>query len=206
MKFVHAAVFMLLATVLSSCARETVRLTEPIYNRYDPLFIRSAGDHAWLYGSIKTSSPEVVQDYLVAHPQTTTFVFRDMPGSSDDQAALEIADLIRMNGIETHMPADAKIESGAVMVFAAGATRTAKCGAAAGVHAWWDTAGYSAQDVPPEHPGHAHFIDYYKRMGLSDAYYWFAMNAAPPDGMHILTPEELNSFGLVTHPVRCGDP
>ncbi len=205
MDYLRVAFVMLVASAISSCAREIVRPVEQAYDRYDPLFIEPAGDRAWLYGSINTGSYELVQDYLVAHPQTTTFVFHDMPGSSDDQTALRIADLIRTSGLETYMPADARIESGAVMVFAAGIRRTAACGAAAGVHAWWDTAGYSAQDVPPDHPGHAHFIDYYKRMGLPDSYYWFAMNAAPPDGMHTLTPVEMSEYGLLTSELTCED-
>lgn len=185
------------------CAHDPAPPLSEGYDRYDPLFVERAGDQAWLYGSIKTNSIEVVEDYLGVHPKTKTIVFYDMPGSSDDQTALKIAYLIREKGLRTHMPSTAKIESGAVMVFAAGVQRTAECGAAAGVHSWWDTAGYSAQDVPPEHPGHAHFVEYYDRMGLPDSYYWFAMNAAPPDGMHTLSADELTTYGLVTEPVEC---
>ena len=182
-------------------APETADTAE--YDRYAPLSIRVKGSQAWLHGSIKQDSFPVVEAVLDANEEIDTLVFHDMPGSSDDSVALQIAYLIRERGLATHMPADARIESGAVMVFAAGVERTAECDAKAGVHAWWDTAGYSAQDVPRDHPGHSHFVEYYDRMGLPDSFYWFAMNAAPPSGMHTMTPTELQTYGLVTKPIDC---
>ncbi len=186
---------------LAGCGEQTGPAAR--YDRYAPLSLIADGDTARLYGSIKSESPEIVAAFLDANPATRTLAFVDMPGSSDDVAALEIARLIRASGLNTHLPSDARIESGAVMVFAAGVQRTAECGARAGVHAWWDTAGYSAQDVGPDHPGHAHFIAYYAQMGLPDNYYWFTMNAAPPEGMHMLSMNEMNEYGLLTSEIDC---
>lgn len=199
-----AALSLLVSTALAACS-QAIETIEPAIDRYAPLFLTADGDTARIYGSIKTESPEVFPGFLSAHPETRLLAFVDMPGSSDDSAALEIARFIRASGLNTHMPSDARIESGAVMVFAAGVERTAECGARAGVHAWWDTAGYSAQEVPADHPGHAHFIEYYAQMGLPDTYYWFTVNAAPPDGMHTLTPPEMNEYGLVTSKIKCED-
>jgi len=196
-----AALSLLVSASLAACSPAA----EPAIDRYAPLFLTADGDTARMYGSIKTESPEVFSDFLSAHPETRSLAFVDMPGSSDDRAALEIARFIRDSGLNTHMPSYARIESGAVMVFAAGVERTAECGARAGVHSWWDTAGYSAQDVPADHPGHAHFIEYYAQMGLPDTYYWFTVNAAPPDGMHTLTPPEMNEYGLLTSEIKCED-
>lgn len=197
-----AALSLLVSAGLAACSQEA-ETAEPAFDRYAPLFLATEGDTARMYGSIKTESPEVFSAFLDAHPETRQLAFVDMPGSSDDQAALQIARLIRASGLNTHMPPDARIESGAVMVFAAGVERTAECGARAGVHSWWDTAGYSAQDVPADHPGHAHFIEYYAEMGLPASYYWFTVNAALPDGMHTLTPNEMNDYGLLTTPISC---
>jgi hypothetical protein len=198
------ALLLLVSASLTACSQAT-EPAEPAIDRYAPLSLAADGDTARLYGSIKSESPEVVAAFLGAHPATRTLAFVDMPGSSDDAAALEIARLIRAAGLNTHMPSDARIESGAVMVFVAGVERTAECGALAGVHAWWDTAGYSAQEVPPDHPGHAHFIEYYAQMGLPDTYYWFTVNAAPPDAMHTLSAPEMNAYGLLTSEIDCED-
>jgi len=48
--------------------------------------------------------------------------------------------------------------------------------------------------LPREHPLHRDFIQYYRDIGLPEDFYWFALNTAPPDAIHWMTPDELDRF------------
>ncbi len=174
-------------------------------DRYAPLSLVADGSTARLYGSIKTSSLQTVETFLNRHPDIDTLVFVDMPGSSDDETNLQIAYLMRARGLKTELAANSVIESGAVDLFLAGVERTAECGAQAGVHSWWDTAGYGPREIAPDHPDHRLFLDYYDDMGVPEAFYWFTVEAAPPEDIYYLTPDEMAAYKVVTKPIKCSE-
>jgi hypothetical protein len=37
-------------------------------------------------------------------------------------------------------------------------------------------------------------MDFYKRVNVDTAFYWFTLNAAPADSMHFMTNNEINSY------------
>ena len=82
--------------------------------------------------------------------------------------------------------------------FVAGNRRSIEAGAKIGVHAWSDGT-QSATNFPRGSSEHQPYIDYYASMGLPDpeGFYFFTINAAPPEGIHYMTSEEINRYGLV---------
>lgn len=89
------------------------------------------------------------------------------------------------------------IASGGVDFFIAGTTRTIEPGAMVGVHAWSD-GSTSAASLPGNDLQHRLFIDYYQSMGLPDpeGFYFFTINAASPEDIHYMTPNEIARYGL----------
>ena len=39
-------------------------------------------------------------------------------------------------------------------------------------------------------------------MGIPEAFYWFTLEAAPPEGMHWMTEEEMKKYGIYTDLIR----
>lgn len=97
------------------------------------------------------------------------------------------------------MPAEGFIASGAVDFFIAGARRTADVagGARLGVHTWGGD-GFVGADLPRDHPDHRPYLDYYAEMGVPADFYWFTLEAAPLETVHIMTAEEVEFYGLLT--------
>ncbi len=56
----------------------------------------------------------------------------------------------------------------------------------------------AAADLPRDDPEHAPYLEYFAAIGISPDFYWFTLEAAPPDGIHYLTPTEMVEFGVVT--------
>lgn len=162
---------------------------------------------AVMHGFIDGSTPSVVQNFIDSYPSVTTLVFMQMPGSDNDDANLEASQLLRNRGYTTYLPAvtaynqDAFIASGAVDMFLAGTRRVIDENAEVGVHSWSDGTN-EATDYPVGHAFHQAYIDYYVAMGFSqtdaEAFYYFTINAAPANGIHNMTEEELEQYKLRT--------
>lgn len=155
------------------------------------------GDQALMTGLIGPSTPDAVEDLLADHPDVTTIVLVDVPGSEDDQSNLVASRLIRQADIATHVPADGEIASGGVDFFLAGATRSYEPGAKFGVHSWSTgdaEEGFTAADLDQDDEQHDLFLDYYDEIGVDEDFYWFTLNAAPPESIHFMTEDELDTF------------
>lgn len=162
----------------------------------------TAPDRIDMEGVVDTDSPEKFAALLRRYPGIRTLVMHDCPGSADDDANLSIARMIRRAGIETILPANGFIRSGAVELFLAGKTRHAQPGAQIGVHSWVDENGFEATDFPPNDPVHSIYIRYYIDMGMAPemakAFYEFTNRSAPSTSVHFMTASEVSKFGLIS--------
>ncbi len=162
---------------------------------------------AVLHGVINTGTPTVVQNFISNYPNVTTLVFMQMPGSADDNANLQAAQAIKNAGFKTYLPSvnaysqDAFIASGAVDMFLSGDLRVIDQGAEVGVHSWSDGSN-DATFYPVGHAYHMPYINYYVSMGFSQTeaedFYYFTINAAPANGIHLMTEQELEQYKLRT--------
>ena len=182
-----------------------------------PLSFAADGQRALVNGYVAAESFRTFEAFVDEHPEVRTLVFDQMPGSADDDVMLQIARDIHARGLATEGLAGSWITSGAVDMFVAGTSRRLACGADVGVHSWKeeeddpgalnDGVLNTADEFPRDAslPVHKRFIDYYRDVGLPDpeGFYWFTTDAAPFDGIHLMSADEINRFGLTTVPMDC---
>lgn len=164
----------------------------------DPVLFDVVDDTAVMTGTIGVDFPHRLCDLAGADPEVTTIEVADVPGSSTP--GFEVLDggrVARALGYTTIVPGDGQVESGGVDFFLAGAERIIEDAACLGVHSG-DVDGVSLADLPRDDPEHDAYLDYFADMGIDEEFYWFTLEAAPPEGIHYLTPDEIERFGLVT--------
>lgn len=157
---------------------------------------------AELNGTLGARSLMQLTRLITRFPRVHTLVLQDVPGSLNDEANLEAGRRVRMAGLATHVTATSGIYSGGVDLFCAGHTRTVTPGAKLGVHSWSDGTT-SADMLPASHPQHQAQVAYFTTMlGAEDgpAFYWFTIEAAPFDGIHVMTAAEIEQYKLETDP------
>ena len=167
------------------------------------LFLEADGEVGLVEGTIGPESYRRVSRFLQDHPEIEVLVLLEMPGSIDDEVNLRLARQIRALGIDTYVPAEGRIASGAVDLFLAGSRRFAECGAGIGVHSWADSDGTQGGDIPRNDPAHAHYVNYYSEMGIDPDFYWFTLQAADADNIYFMSVDEIRRFGLLTEPMEC---
>lgn len=151
-------------------------------------------------GTINSDTPHQLSAILEAEPQIRTIVLLRCLGSSDDEANFPMARGVRARGLNTHLTATSEIYSGCVDFFLAGNVRTMEPGARVGVHSWYDDDDeMDGVDYPRDAPDHELNRRYVEDMLGTDAFYWFTLEAAPADGMHYMTGDEIARYGLLTH-------
>ncbi len=193
-----------LAVSIQSCCdcRETGVQELP----YEAATFEVEGETASMYGVIDHTTPRVVRSLIDEHPEVTTIVMIDVPGSDDDPANLAAARLVRERGFTTVVPSNGVIASGGVDFFIGGAERIVEPCAKLGVHSW-DEDGPDGgiiygNEVQRDDPSHTMFLDYYREMDVPEDFYWFTLDAAPPERIHWMSDEEILVFGLVTGAAR----
>jgi Ca2+-binding EF-hand superfamily protein len=158
------------------------------------------GELAIMRGVIGARTPSSVLELAFMNPEVRTIVLTNMPGSIDDVANVRAGRYIRQLGLGTHVPADGEVASGATDLFLAGKHRSAEPGARFGIHSWGG-GPVVATDLPKDHEDHLLYLDYYEEMGIPGEFYWRTLSAAPAEGIHWMTEEELERFGFFTdHP------
>ncbi|MGC1504868.1 MAG: hypothetical protein WA782_12105 [Sulfitobacter sp.] len=166
-------------------------------NVVDRTTMQLDGARLVLSGEITSRTPANFVAALDDNPQVQVIVPFDMSGSVDEMAVYRMGDAIRHRGLDTHLTAQSEIYSGAVNLFLAGTRRTIERGAILGVHSWADGFG-EGSSYPRDAGEHKRNAAYTRDMLGSDAFYWFTLQAAPSDGIHVLTQAEIAGFGLVT--------
>jgi hypothetical protein len=168
---------------------------------YGPFSV--VGDSIIMNGAVDTDTPAKFRALLAANPGVKMIEMVDCPGSEDDDSNLELARLIHAAGLNTHVPADGSIRSGAVELFLAGKERTSAPGAQFGVHSWRDDTGREARDYAADSAVHKPYLRFYKEVGFSPdmakAFYDFT-NRASFDDIHYMTGTELARYGVTTGP------
>ena len=176
-----------------------------VYGRLQPdnglLKFRVKGERAYGYGDTTAMSVSMVRNFLSDNPQLSTLVLKKMPGTRDADMNIRIAREIRKRGLNTHLDSNSFIASGAVDLFLAGVERTMECGALIGVHSWGLTGDRTGQ-ISPRTIGvdrrQKFHEDFLRDMGIDPDFYVFTREAAPPDDLYFLTPDDIARFGLLT--------
>ena len=164
--------------------------------RYGPFRVLDA-NRAALVGATGIDSPAQFAAMLAAHPDLEALVMVEAPGTANDRANLALGRAIRAAGLETRVPANGSVRSGAVELFLAGTRRHIANGASFAVHAWLDELGREASDLPPEAPAHRAYLDYYADVGFApdEARAFYAMtNAVPHHSARWLDADEMRSW------------
>ena len=131
------------------------------------------------------------------YPSLGRLDFLECPGTDDDRANLETGRLIRAAGLETHVPADGSVRSGAVELFLAGKTRSIADGAEFAVHSWLDESGHEADDYAADSPEHAYYLRYYRDMGMDAAQaraFYEMTNSVPHETALWLTAQDMRRW------------
>jgi len=204
-KQVLAIVIPAILAIVSSCGHECQR-THFEDMPYEAATFEVEGKTAFMYGVIDSTTPDVVQALVDQHPEVTRIVMVDVPGSDDDPANLKASRLVREHGLTTVVPSNGVIASGGVDFFTAGKYRVVEPCAKLGVHSW-DEDGPDGgiilgNEVPRDHEIHTMFLDFYREMGIPEDFYWFTLEAAPPQRIHWMSDEEIVLYGLVTEGVQ----
>jgi hypothetical protein len=165
----------------------------------EDLVFEVEGSRAYMFGELGADTADTLQQLVTDYPEVQTIVMVDVPGSNDDEEAIPAYSIVRENGLDIEIEENGEVSSGGVDFFIAGVSRSVGPGAKVGVHAWSDGTT-SAADLPRSHEDHQLFIEYYRLMQLPDpeGFYFFTINAAPPDDIYYMTREELLHFGLIT--------
>jgi len=152
---------------------------------------------AVMTGTIGPSTPAEVLRLLLMHPEVTTIELKWVPGSMDDLSNLWAMRWVRRHGLNTHVPVGGMIASGGTDFLLAGVQRTVAEGARVGVHSW-DGGSVEGRTLPRDHEHHQPYLEVCRAMEVPPEYYWFTLDAAPADGIHWTTREELVKYKMVT--------
>lgn len=154
-------------------------------------------------GTLVPDTGAYIDDVRRNHRDIRVVVMQYVPGSDDDNDYMDAAWKLREDGFDTVVPADGLVASGGTDFFLAGRNRVIEPGACIGVHSWEDTGPppYQATELPRDHEDHEDFLEFFEAIGVSPDFYWFTISAAPADGMHWMSPAEINRFQMSTKPV-----
>lgn len=180
-------------TALSACEMIVVNAL----NMIETTEFTVDGSDLIMNGEINSKTLDQFNEVIEDNPQISTLVEVDVPGSLDDDTMYQLVYRVRELGLKTHLRSDSRIYSGGVDLFLGGVERSIETGAELGVHSWSDGVN-EAIDFPrgsPEHEANRKLIE---DMLGSDAFYWFTIEAAPADAIHVMTSDEIVRFGLIT--------
>lgn len=168
------------------------------------------GSDAIIRGALGSRTLAQIEYLIAEHPEVERLVLQSIDGSVNDEVNVVTVARIREAGLNTHVPADGEIYSGGVDLFAGGVERTAEPGATIGVHAWCcGPDGESAHLIPVDDPAHDHQTSLFRSLlgdEGGDRFYFFTLQAAPFDGIEVMTPLEWEAFDLVTTDAVLGSP
>jgi len=172
-------------------------------DRFGPFRFLGNG-RAALVGTTDSYAPEHFERMMRAHPGIEVLELVDAPGTRDDLANLRLGRMIRAAGLETYVPSNGSVRSGAVELFLAGTERKMADGAEFAVHSWIDNYGREPDDFAPDSPENRLYLDYYEEMGMSDerARAFYAMtNSVPHQSALWLGADDMQGW-IEPEPVR----
>ncbi len=167
--------------------------------------VSETSQFAVLHGYIDSTTPAKTQKFIESYPDIKTLVFMQIDGSKDDDANLKACQLLNQQTYTHYLPGveqynqDAFIASGGVDMFFSGKFRIVEPTAEVGVHSWNDGIN-EATDFARNDSIHYEYINYYKKIGLSNKeaedFYFFTINSAPHDSIHFMSNEEITRYKL----------
>ena len=183
-----------LILALSSClVAEIVLLNSLTVTKFEV-----SGNALKMTDIINSKTPKQLNRLLAENSNINELVLLDVPGSVDDEANLKMATMIRERGLNTRLLADSVVASGGTDLFLAGVKRYAAHGSQMGVHTWQASDGTVGGDLPRSHENHQAYLEYYRKMGIPEGFYWFTLSAASADEIHWMSEEEITKYRLVT--------
>ena len=163
-----------------------------------------SGEEAFLSGILGTATYHQLKRIIENNPEVKTIVLHRVEGSINDEVNMHTGRILREAGLNTKVLSDSDIASGGVDLFAAGVERIVEKGARLGVHSWGGgpTEEHSRGDKLPEnHPAHQYQLQYFRQMlgtELGPDFYFYTLQAAPVDGMHYMSDQEIKDWKLAT--------
>ncbi len=154
-----------------------------------------------LNDDINSNSLNAFNEVQKQNPKTTLLVFKEAPGSEDDEVNVQVGRRLHEIALNTHVEDNGFIASGAVDLFLAGANRSLGEDTQVGVHSWAD-GNREATDYPRNTEEHQLFIKYYTDIGLSqqlaEDFYFFTIDAASASEIHWMTQAEIARYSIAT--------
>ncbi len=185
--------------------QDEVYYLEPTFRKIsgpssDLFTIDASGTTLTMNGEIQSNTLDEFNEFLASYPNIELINMGDVPGSNDDEVNFQVGQVLRENGINTHLLDNAEVASGGVDFFLAGVQRTRGNNTRLGVHSWSDGDGNEATDFPNSSSEHDANIEYHEDLGYSEQwavdFYFFTINAAPAEDIHWMTEEEIDRFDI----------
>ena len=182
-------ILLVLAIFLNNCSELK------IIQKYGltPPTIEVKGNKAFVNGTLGATFYDLLVKTIDNNPEIETIVLLDIPGSVNDEWNLKACQLVYEKGLNTELLDNSIVESGGTDLLVSGNKIIVANGAKIGVHSWAG-AKKSALEYPKDHMEHKLFLDFYESVDVDTDFYWFTLNAAPADGMHFMTREEINKY------------
>ena len=165
----------------------------------DTLVMQVRDDLLFVKGVVNTGSDGEMIELLNRSPDVRTVVLTLVPGSADDEVNVALGRKLRSAGMTMYLPAQGMVASGGTDLLISGSRRIVEPGAMVGVHSWasfWQ----SGNEIPRDDPQHEVYLDYYREMDTPEAFYWFTLEAAPPEDIYWMTEAEIAHYRISTVP------
>lgn len=159
--------------------------------------VKIEGEQAFITGTLGTEFYVQLSELIAQHPAVKTLVLQNIQGSINDAINMHSGRLVRNAQLTTLMPANGEAHSGGVDLFASGYKRIYQPGGKLGVHSWCCVDGKHAGELSKDHEAHGAQLTYVREMlgaELGPEFYFFTLEAAPFDGIHLMTPAEIDKY------------
>ena len=160
-----------------------------------PVKFTVKGTTAHMRGVITAALPSKVLQLIYEHPEVTTIEMSIVPGSIDDVANLRAGLYVYNRGLTTKLNSNSAVASGGTDFFLSGKKRIVEKGATLGVHSWGG-GGTPAVEVPKDDPVHIKYLEFYKAVDVPEEFYWYTLEAAPAEDIHIMTEDEIKKYNV----------
>lgn len=172
-----------------------IEVTEFLKNDNTPVRFEIKETTAFMSGVITSDIIQKVSQLLLDNPEIKTIEMIAVPGSIDDEANLKAALAVRKAGLTTKLNKNSSVASGGTDFFLAGKVRIVEQGAKIGVHSW--SGGLiKAIDLPKNHPEHKKYLEFYDAVNVPRDFYWYTLEAAPAEGIHLMTEDEILKYNI----------
>ena len=160
------------------------------------------GNIATINGELGSITYNQILDLNQNEREVNILLLAEIDGSVNDEVNVETGRLIRKAGYTTWVNSSSEIYSGGVDLFCSGKERIIDNGAVLGVHSWCcGENGEEAYEIPENDPQHNTQISYFNEMlgqPIGREFYFYTINAAGADGIHVMTASEIDQYGLST--------